>query len=1082
MFLESLTISGFAPIDDRSFRFEPTLNYFPDQPACEILDWFLNGRTAHQLDGYSEAAYVEVRLRSDSNDVGDCFAQLRGDKSRAGENNRICLHRAMARPERVLIDGKSSLPYDKFRFEMEQLGLIVRTGSWPTSVNVVGPQEMAERIVSGTCLMVLVRECFNVDMLRMQAGREQDFKMAFRKKFVNAMFHDVGEKIAEFKDRIESSHVFRKLKATLDAMTRGVVEWELQTIWNGSQLYESQLRSLVEERELLSEKEDVLRKQIDREQSVTNSVLQLLSDDVRLTVGEADCAVALTEAQEKSSYFNAALQQKIETALKTLHDKVDRVLEGNAERFRMYEQLVQNECELELAENCLHLQYLPAKEKNEELEKVAGTLQKQLEAAKQLVEIQRESVEKFNETVQQSRSFLAIPDNDSHATRIREGRSMIEQLAKTAQKDLEEKMKAFWLNKQLLEHETTVTDSVNLSECLSLESIQALAHLRHVLGTTQDDHLRTNLVGFAYKHLKFSDSTVSKLILPQLELVYTLTIFKTVESVQTLMNLLSRKHSYNLLATETFRPDDIPTPSLPNLQPLADYLVDSPLKPILSQVLKPFFCCTKAPYSEIANKLAPGTTVIFPEEDIVINADGLIVYGHPPCVEFLADTLINCVELSVDANDIRRQLRDLRNVSAEKRRVMEQMVADLVAAERDEFERFEPLKNSSLTWSALPSSLEQLLRGQLKLIARRSRVASWTTLLERINKREFEGVEVCRVDEAFREKFQRELKAFDRQLAELKGDLRSLRELLVLFEGLREARLDPELHKLLVTYWREYRNQLNDALETVGNELESCDRFAVSDELDHLERESVQVHQQLLTVNDRLQGLDRHYRELRVEAKERLKEMKPGKSIFKQGTLQKLYESKRKLYAPDIQPPYSEPELQRFKLKLELLRDRERLASEFRTSHITNLMMPCVEKLGLWKLRLVTQLLGAVPGLLKQQGGQLRLEFEYDRRECLPMEEGTPEMNVFSLQNTIGLGMKFVGDDDPGRGRHPLLDEPALLHLLFFACFLSVQGCKLLILEDCFKDLPDEEKLEFLNLLATIAKNTQIFIGETSNE
>ncbi|KAL9696537.1 hypothetical protein quinque_016116 [Culex quinquefasciatus] len=949
MFLESLTISGFAPIDDRSFRFEPTLNYFPDQPACQILDWFLNGRTAHQLEGYSEAVYVE-----------------------AGENNRICLHRAMARPERVLIDGKSSLPYDKFRFEMEQLGLIVRTGSWSTSVNVVGPQEMAERIVSGTSLMVLVRECFNVDMLRMQAGREQDFKMAFRKKFVNAMSHDVGEKIAEFKDRIESSHVFRKLKATLDAMTRGVVEWELQTIWNGSQLYESQLRSLVEERELLSEKEDVLRKQIDREQSVTNSVLQLLSDDVRLTVGEADCAVALTEAQEKSSYFNAALQQKIETALKTLQDKVDRVLEGNAERFRMYEQLVQNECELELAENCLHLQYLPAKEKNEELEKVAGTLQKQLEAAKQLVEIQRESVEKFNETVQQSRSFLAIPDNDSHATRIREGRSMIEQLAKTAQKDLEEKMKAFWLNKQLLEHETTVTDSVNLSECLSLESIQALAHLRH--------------------HLKFSDSTVSKLILPQLEHVYTLTIFKTVESVQTLMNLLSRKHSYNLLATETFRPDDIPTPFLPNLQPLADYLVDSPLKPILSQVLRPYFCCTKAPYSEIANKLAPGTTVIFPEEDIVINADGLIVYGHPPCVEFLADTLINCVELSVDANDIRRQLRDLRNVSAEKRRVMEQMLADLVAAERDEFERFEPLKNSSLTWSALPSSLEQLLRGQLKLIARQSRVASWTTLLERINKREFEGVEVCRVDEAFREKFQSELKAFDRQLAELKGDLRSLRELLVLFEGLREARLDSELHKLLVTYWREYKNQLNDALETVGNELESCDRFAVSDELDHLERESVQVHQQLLTVNDRLQGLDRHYRELRVEAKERLKEMKPGKSIFKQGTLQKLYESKRKLYAPDIQPPYSEPELQRFKLKLELLRDRERLATEFRTSHITNLMMPCVEKLGLWKLRLVTQLLGAVPGLLKQQGGQLRLEFEYDRRECLPVEEGTPEM------------------------------------------------------------------------------------------
>ncbi|KAL1378488.1 hypothetical protein pipiens_003974 [Culex pipiens pipiens] len=971
MFLESLTISGFAPIDDRSFRFEPTLNYFPDQPACELLDWFLNGRTAHPLEGYSEAAYVEVRLRSDPNDVGDCFAQLRGDKSRAGERNRICLHRAMVRPEKVLIDGKTSLTFDKFRFEMEQLGLVVRTGSWPTSVNVVGPQEMAERIVSGTRLMVLVRECFNVDMLRMQAGREQDFKMAFRQKFANAMSHDVGEKIAEFKDRIESSHVFRKLKATLDAMTRGVVEWELQTVWNGSQLYESQLRSLVEERELLSEKEDVLRKQIDREQSVTNSVLKLLMEDVRLTVGEADCAVALTEAQEKSIDSNAALQQKIETALKTLQDKVDRVLGGNAERFRTYEQLVQNECELELAENCLHLQYLPAKKKNEELKKVADTLQKQLEADKKLVEMQRESVEKLNETLQQSRSSLAIPGNDFHATRIREGRSMIEQLAKTAQKDLEENMKAFWFNKQLLEHETTVNDSVNLSECLSLESIQALAHLRHVLGTTDDDLLKTNFVGFAYKHLKFSESTVSKLILPQLEHVYTLTIFKTAESVQTLMNLLPHKHSYNLLAMETFHPDDIPTPTLPNLQPLADYLVDSPLKPILSRVLQPYFCCTKAPYSEIANKLPPGTTVIFPEEDIVINADGLIVYGHPPCVEFLADTLINCVELSIEANAIRRQLRDLRNASAEKRRVMEQMVADLAAAERDEFERFEPLKNSSLTWSTLPSSLERLFRGQLKLIARRSRVASWTTLLERINKREFEGVVDCREDEVLRERFQGELKAFDRIAggATRPGTAQTVGDLL--------ARV---------------RNQLNDALETVGNELEVCDRYAVSDELDHLERESVQVHHQLLAVNDRLQGLDRHYRELRVEAKERLRGMKPGKSIFKQGTLQKLYESKRKLYAPDIQPPYSEPELQRFKLKLELLRDRERLASEFRTSHITNLMMPCVEKLGVWKLRLVTQLLGAVPGLLKQPGGRLRLEFEYDRRECLPVEEGTPEM------------------------------------------------------------------------------------------
>lgn len=74
----------------------------------------------------------------------------------------------MARPEKVLIDGKSALPFDKFRFEMEQLGLIVRTASWPTSLNVVGPQEMAERILSGTSLMVLVRECFNVDILRMQ--------------------------------------------------------------------------------------------------------------------------------------------------------------------------------------------------------------------------------------------------------------------------------------------------------------------------------------------------------------------------------------------------------------------------------------------------------------------------------------------------------------------------------------------------------------------------------------------------------------------------------------------------------------------------------------------------------------------------------------------------------------------------------------------------------------------------------------------------------------------------------------------------------------------------------------------------
>ncbi|KAL1377591.1 hypothetical protein pipiens_016157 [Culex pipiens pipiens] len=310
---------------------------------------------------------------------------------------------------------------------------------------------------------------------------------------------------------------------------------------------------------------------------------------------------------------------------------------------------------------CRHaIQYLPAKEKNEELKKVADTLQKQLEADQNLVEVQRESVEKLNEAVQQSRSSLVIPGNDSHEARIREGRSMIEQLAKTAQKDLEEKMKAFWLNKQLLEHETTVNDSVNLSECLSLESIQALAHLRHVLGTTDDDLLKTNFVGFAYKHLKFSDSTVSKLILPQLEHVYTLTIFKTVESVQTLMNLLPRKHSYNLLATDTFRPDDIPTPTLPNLQPLADYLVDSPLKPILSRVLQPYFY-TKAPSSEIAHKLAPGTTVIFPEADIVIDTE------RTDCVAAIRPVWSSSRTRSSAAWSCRlrptpcwRQLRDLR--------------------------------------------------------------------------------------------------------------------------------------------------------------------------------------------------------------------------------------------------------------------------------------------------------------------------------------------------------------------------------------------------------------------------------------
>lgn len=57
--------------------------------------------------------------------------------------------------------------------------------------------------------------------------------------------------------------------------------------------------------------------------------------------------------------------------------------------------------------------------------------------------------------------------------------------------------------------------------------------------------------------------------------------------------------------------------------------------------------------------------------------------------------------------------------------------------------------------------------------------------------------------------------------------------------------------------------------------------------------------------------------------------------------------------------------------------------------------------------------------------------------------------NVFNIENIIGLTVEFV-DEEQNLIRYLKGDSATLAHLVFFACFLSVEGCKLLLLQDCF--------------------------------
>ena len=68
----------------------------------------------------------------------------------------------MVRPEKVPVDEKISLRLDKFRLGMGQVGLIVWTASWSMSLNLLGPQEMAE---STGYFWTLLMEFYNMDFL-----------------------------------------------------------------------------------------------------------------------------------------------------------------------------------------------------------------------------------------------------------------------------------------------------------------------------------------------------------------------------------------------------------------------------------------------------------------------------------------------------------------------------------------------------------------------------------------------------------------------------------------------------------------------------------------------------------------------------------------------------------------------------------------------------------------------------------------------------------------------------------------------------------------------------------------------------
>ncbi|XP_055634167.1 uncharacterized protein LOC129774454 [Toxorhynchites rutilus septentrionalis] len=940
---------------------------------------------------------------------------------------------------------------------------------------------MQEWIAPAYQLWTIVRESLKIEAFRQLGKEEQAFKDVLRRKLNSGRLHEFQEKMVELEERIKNSNVFHKLQKTLNAMEVGVLKQELKIFKNVIGIYEKRMSESVQTCSLVEEKIHLYEKQL--ETNVMQQDRRLLIEEFRNGNDQCHFVLSWMQVRYKSFDFMLKIEKQIEFLIDRSNEDLCALLQQNVAIADSRKVIIRNMCEIEIAENFVHLTYMDEGMQSVEMPGYQGSLDATVRVTKEMLQSTEKSVDCAKVDLEKYRELLTVPQS---MTKTYDD-ELFKELFEVTQKHISTRLSAVSLKEKLFKMESTVFANLATNDCLQMESIRGLAEVKNFFGMTNDDTLKTELVGFVCDHLKFRSPTVAALATPRLIDILTLVIFRKQATIMRLLKILPPQNVYTFFALDSISTEVLekPTEVPPVCFPLADLLSDSPLRSALKYLLRQHYYTDYATAEVMATRnTLPDTTVFCVKEGLILS-DGLIIGGFVPSADIFTDTLVESVELSTEAIQHRQRIRDELNASAEFEKHRNHILKMMLFAGQDSFSRFSGLYRSCVQWSEIPTLITQISEQTHLLLRQESRVELWSKFLIELKLGQLRDIDDCaqRIKEQknMMEKHTRDMHQLEvthaKLLAEFKDNLRLLRELLIYAESLRDFYTRPDFQEQLLVYWKEYGYKMLKSCERLQNDLAEPDTLDVLDKMDHLERDACVAKRKILQFDALLRGSDRFYHEFREQVINKIKILNPAQFVVRPCELQHLYESKKQLNSSNTQPGYKKSEIDRIKRKLDLLREHKRLAASYRTPHLTNMTLSCMEKLAVIKLRLITNMMAQIP-VFAGEARKLGLHFQYDQTKYLPGEEDDPKMHLFSIQNIVGLS---VGVIDGERTRFSnLLDRKVLAHLIFFVCFLSLEKCKLLFLNDCFTGLTDEEQEQIHNILQILSRNMQIFVSERS--
>ncbi|XP_062533969.1 uncharacterized protein LOC134202986 [Armigeres subalbatus] len=1083
LYIESLTIGGFPELDDCTLLFRPGLNLFKQQPkhAVKLLSWFLH--YSETLDPQqlrltlSAESYLEIRIRSDQ--VQYSFGELRIKKQRNTRNdNLISLRRVPTKPATVQVDGGSThVSFAVFHQEMEQLGLRFGTEKFPM-LNVIGQTELEGRIKPAQNLWEAVHDCVQVDAFRRLQAADQNSKAFCLRKLNSAMMFDLQEKTDELQDRIDSSKLYRRLRLTLDINAGIVAQKEIKAYGAVCRDYERNLMEVVARTEDLEGRKLELEDHLDELASIVPQVRDLVATDLQGECETMESLLAQFEPEERTVGEVEQVYKQIGCIVRISQSLVDNMLGCMDEWLQEGKIVAQLELEMETDENCLHFVIQPTKVRKSLLREMHHSLKYSLENLDKIMKVSAKETELLNLTVLSHRQLLNIRQIDRN--RFVQGEDIVKEWSEDFLKLTQTKLLKVFFETEIRQKSAHLRQ--NIPEGVSLETVQGMASLKYYLNESDDEALKENFIAFGWQHLKFKNSAlgakVAALALPHLCDLLKLAIFRENNPMADVINELPPKNTYHVLALDSFSYPEQRLKVPARVRPLSSLLLDSPVKNVLARLMDGFYY-TNVCYETLADGIGSDITLICAhDDDELVISNGLIAGGWTRNAERTLTKLSEAVALQMKIIKLEYEFQNATEIVYKLEDRMAQNWNGIELLREDSFDRYHELYQSYSKICEMPSTLQQLFLWETMLVKQKVRFEQLSKLSKLVETNEFEKRDFYeqrihnnrKLLEEARLNYDR--KKYDKDLIQFKHDIRTLGELLAEAAALHTAAFPLDVHKMLKSFLAEHKEELDSSLQVLASEQTAAmSAFVTRDQLDQIHREMIAPEREMLSYNYLFLELTGFLQDLRRQHPPINFQQSAPKNI--DANLQRVYEARQMLNG--TQPAYTPDQIEEFKFKIGLCRTDLGLLAERRMFVAANLTLPCINKLTVQKLRLITQMMAELPPYLGEPG-RLELNFYYDHTK-----RHTFEKDGFEIDRIVGLRVHF-DDNEPGAVLMLDGDTAMLPHFLFFVSFLCIEGCKLLLLDDAFANVTPEEQRDAVKLLEVMSNRMQIFAVVGSDE